>query len=152
VRGVWWWAWRGAGGRCGAPPGVRTSPDPDAGHRALARYPPVWLRSLHLWCGPGWGGRAGAVRGPRISAIILYLCIGQLLSKKRTAQALAELFGTLVCEGTVAAMTTQATDGLGEFLDLVGEWLPIRTWSGSTRPGCGWSVHCVTNRWSRWWL
>ena len=42
--------------------------------------------------------------GPRITAIILYLYVGQFLSKKRTAQALAELFGTpLSSEGTVAA-------------------------------------------------
>ena len=32
--------------------------------------------------------------GPRITAIVLYLYVGQFLSKKRTAQALAELFGT----------------------------------------------------------
>ena len=30
--------------------------------------------------------------GPRITAIILYLYVGQFLSKKRTAQALAELW------------------------------------------------------------
>jgi transposase len=32
--------------------------------------------------------------GPRIAAIIVYLYVGQFLSKKRTAQALAEVFGT----------------------------------------------------------
>jgi transposase len=57
--------------------------------------------------------------GPRITAIILYLYVGQFLSKKRTAQALAELFGTPVSEGTVAAMTERAADGLGGFLDAV---------------------------------
>jgi transposase len=37
---------------------------------------------------------ASAVQyGPRIAAIIVYLYVGQFLSKKRTAQALAELFG-----------------------------------------------------------
>ena len=54
--------------------------------------------------------------GPRITAIILYLYAGQFLSKKRTAQALAELFGTPISEGTVAAMTKRAADGLDEFL------------------------------------
>lgn len=54
--------------------------------------------------------------GPRITAIILYLYVGQFLSKKRTAAALAELFGTPVSEGTVAAMTKRAADGLEEFL------------------------------------
>lgn len=50
--------------------------------------------------------------GPRITAIVLYLYVGQFLSKKRTAQALAELFGTPVSEGTVARMTQRAADGL----------------------------------------
>jgi len=61
--------------------------------------------------------------GPRITAIILYLYVGQFLSKKRTAQALAELFGTPVSEGTVATMTARAADGLGGFLDHVKERL-----------------------------
>ena len=50
--------------------------------------------------------------GPRITAIIVYLYVGQFLSKKRTAAALAELFGTPVSEGTVATMTTRAANGL----------------------------------------
>src|SRR5690242_9836768 len=53
--------------------------------------------------------------GPRITAIILYLYVGQFLSKKRTAQALAELFGTPVSEGVVAAMTRRAAAGLEQF-------------------------------------
>jgi transposase len=57
--------------------------------------------------------------GPRITAIVLYLYVGQFLSKKRTAQALAELFGTPVGESTVATMTKRAAAGLGEFLDQV---------------------------------
>jgi transposase len=61
--------------------------------------------------------------GPRITAIILYLYVGQFLSKKRTAQALAELFATPVSEGTVAAMTERAGDGLGEFLHQVKDRL-----------------------------
>jgi transposase len=57
--------------------------------------------------------------GPRIAAIILYLYVGQFLSKRRTAQALAELFGTPVSEGTVAAMTGRAAHGLDAFTALV---------------------------------
>ena len=57
--------------------------------------------------------------GPRITAIILYLYVGQFLSKKRTAAALAELFGTPVSEGTVARMTRRAAEGLDEFLGQV---------------------------------
>jgi transposase len=57
--------------------------------------------------------------GPRISAIMVYLYAGQFLSKKRTAHALAELFGTPVSAGTVAAVTERAAAGLAGFLDIV---------------------------------
>jgi transposase len=57
--------------------------------------------------------------GPRVTAIILYLYVGQFLSKKRTAQSLAELFGTPVSEGTVAAICERAADGLDGFLEVV---------------------------------
>jgi transposase len=78
-------------------------------------------------CRCGTTTRAGAPEGvsapvqygPRITAIILYLYVGQFLSKKRTAAALAELFGTPVSEGTVATMATRAASGLGGFLEWV---------------------------------
>jgi transposase len=57
--------------------------------------------------------------GPRITAVILYLYVGQFLSKARTAQALAELFGTPVATGTVAALTARAAGSLEGFLELV---------------------------------
>lgn len=57
--------------------------------------------------------------GPRITAIILYLYIGQFLSKARTAHTLAELFGTPVSPGTVATMTSRAAGHLDGFLALV---------------------------------
>jgi transposase len=73
-------------------------------------------------CGSAPEGVAAPVQyGPRVTAIILYLYIGQFLSKKRTAQALAELFGTPVSEGTVAAVTTRAAHGLDEFLGQVAD-------------------------------
>jgi transposase len=71
-------------------------------------------------CGAAPEGVTAPVQyGPRITAIILYLYVGQFLSKKRTAAALAELFGTPVSEGTVARMTRRAAEGLEEFLDQV---------------------------------
>jgi transposase len=71
-------------------------------------------------CGDAPGGIDAPVQyGPRITAIVVYLYIGQFLSKKRTAQALAELFGTPVSAGTVAAMTERAAGRLDGFLDLV---------------------------------
>ena len=61
--------------------------------------------------------------GPRITAIILYLYVGQFLSKNRTAQALAELFGTPVSEGTVAAMSERAAGGLDDVLARITDRL-----------------------------
>jgi transposase len=69
-------------------------------------------------CGTAPEGVTAPVQyGPRITAIILYLYVGQFLSKQRTARALAELFGTPVGEGTVSAMTRRATDRLDDFLN-----------------------------------
>ena len=61
--------------------------------------------------------------GPRIAAIVVYLYVGQFLSKKRTAQALAELFGTPLSEGTVAEVTKRAAGRLDGFLDDVRDRL-----------------------------
>ena len=57
--------------------------------------------------------------GPRITAVVLYLYVGQFLATKRAAQAMAELFGTPVSEGTVSANTKRAADGLSGFIDTV---------------------------------
>ena len=75
-------------------------------------------------CGTAPAGVTAPVQyGPRVTAIIVYLYVGQFLSKKRTAAALAELFGTPVSEGTVAAMTARAAEGLEEFLNHVTDRL-----------------------------
>jgi transposase len=65
------------------------------------------------------GAEAPAQYGPRIAAIIVYLYIGQFLSKERTAQALAELFGIPLSSGTVAGITARAAGRLGRFLERV---------------------------------
>jgi transposase len=57
--------------------------------------------------------------GPRIAAIIVYLYAGQFLSKQRTAQALAELFGIPLSSGTVAALTARAAGRLDDFLEEI---------------------------------
>jgi transposase len=63
-------------------------------------------------------GAEGPVQyGPRIAAVIVYLHAGQFLSKNRTAQALAELFGIPLSSGTVAALTARAAGQLGGFLE-----------------------------------
>ncbi len=55
--------------------------------------------------------------GPRIGAVIIYLYTGQFLSKQRTAQALAELFGIPLSSGTVGAITGRAAGRLDGFLE-----------------------------------
>ena len=57
--------------------------------------------------------------GPVMCAVIIYLFMGQFLSKKRTAQAVSELFGIPVSDGTVAAVTSRAAADLSEFLAQV---------------------------------
>lgn len=69
-------------------------------------------------CAPD-GVEAPVQYGPRIAAIVVYLYVGQFLSKERTAQALAELFGTPLSAGTVAGVTARAAGRLGEFVDRV---------------------------------
>ena len=61
--------------------------------------------------------------GPNVAAIVIYLYVGQFLSKDRTARALAELFGTPISGGTVAAMTARAAAGLAAFTGQVREQL-----------------------------
>jgi hypothetical protein len=57
--------------------------------------------------------------GSRVAAIFIYLYFGQFLSRQRTAQALAELFGPPISPGAIAAMTRRAAAGLDGFLALV---------------------------------
>ena len=100
-------------------------------------------------CGTAPEGVSAPVQyGPRITAIVLYLYVGQFLSKKRTAAALAELFGTPVCEGTVAAMSSRAAAGLKEFLGQVGDRIADAPVAGFDETGLrvagklAW-VHCA---------
>jgi len=101
--------------------------------RQVFDIPPISVRVtehqlVERRCACGTTTSAGASKGvtapvrygPRVTAVILYLYVGQFLSEKRTAAALTELFGTPVSEGTVATMTTRAAKGLGGFL----EWVP----------------------------
>jgi transposase len=112
------------------------------------------LIARRCWCGTTTCGTApqGVTApvqyGPRLTAIVLYLSVGQFLSKKRTAQALAELFGTPVSEGTVAAMTARAAAGLDEFCTRVGDRIAEAEVAGFDETGLrvagrlAW-VHCA---------
>src|SRR3954462_14107220 len=61
------------------------------------------------------GGTAPVTYGPHAAAIAVYLCLGQHLPVERTAGLLAELFGTPMATGTVAAWTHRAAAGLEPF-------------------------------------
>lgn len=55
--------------------------------------------------------------GPRLSAIVVYLLVAQFGAHKRVAQAVADLFGVPISQGTIATMTAKATARLdGDFL------------------------------------
>src|SRR3954452_20493906 len=61
------------------------------------------------------GVTAPVAYGPHAAAIAVYLCLGQYLPVERTAGLLAELFGTPMSVGTVAAWTHRAAAGLEPF-------------------------------------
>ena len=94
------------------------------------------------------GAEAPVQYGPRIAAVIVYLYIGQFLSKKRTAQALAELFGVPLSSGTVAALTVRAAGRLGGFLEHAREQIAGSDVAGFDETGfrvdgrLAW-VHCA---------
>jgi transposase len=60
-------------------------------------------------------------------------------------RALAELFGTPVCEGTVARMTRRAADGLDEFLDQVTDRIAEAPVAGFDETGLrvAGKLHCA---------
>jgi transposase len=119
-------------GGCGAD--LAAAPQVGVERRQVFDLPPITVRVTEhrlitrrcscgaTTCGAAPAGVTAPVSyGPRITGIVLYLYVGQFLSKKRTADALAELFGTPMSQGTVAAMTERAADGLDGFLDTVKE-------------------------------
>jgi transposase len=116
-------------GRCGwCGTGLAGRPVTGIERRQVFDLPPVKVKVtehqlIERECGCGQrskgtgpaGAEAPVQYGPRIAAIIIYLYTGQFLSKKRTAQALAELFGIPVSQGTVAGITARAAAKLDGF-------------------------------------
>ena len=94
------------------------------------------------------GAEAPVQYGPRIAAVIIYLYTGQFLPEKRTAQALAELFGIPVSSGTVAGMTARAAAKLDGFLERARENIAASDVAGFDETGFrvdgqpAW-VHCA---------
>jgi transposase len=131
---------------CGAD--LSDAPEVGVERRQVFDLPPLRVRVLEhqlisrrcgcgtTSCGTAPQGVTAPVQyGPRITAIVLYLYVGQFLSKKRTAQALAELFGTPVSDATVATMAKRATDGLDGFLAEVGDRIAAAEVAGFDETG-----------------
>jgi transposase len=149
-------------GRCtGCGADLADAPEVGMERRQVFDLPPMTVRVtehqlIARRCGCGTTSCGGAPRGvsapvqygPRITAVILYLYVGQFLSKKRTAQALAELFGTPVSDATVARLTARAAEGLDGFLTEVGERIAAAEVAGFDETGLrvagrlAW-VHCA---------
>ena len=81
-------------------------------HRLISRR--CACGALTAAAGPA-GVTAPVSYGPSAAAIAVYLVLGQHLPVERTACLLAELFGTPMAAGTVAAWTTRAAAGLAPF-------------------------------------
>jgi len=136
----------GCCGRCGA--GLAGRPVTGVERRQVFDLPEVTVKVtehqlIERECGCGHRTKAAAPQGaegpvqygPRIAAIIVYLYIGQFLSKERTAQALAELFGIPLSSGTVAGITARAAGRLGGFLERVREAIAASEVAGFDETG-----------------
>jgi len=130
---------------CGA--SLAGAPEVGMERRQVFDLPPMTVRVVEhqliarrCACGTTTGAAPQGVTapvqyGPRLTAIVLYLYVGQFLSKKRTAQALAELFDTPISEGTVAAMTRRCADGLAGFLTQAKEQIAAAEVAGFDETG-----------------
>jgi transposase len=136
----------GCCGRCGA--GLAGRPVTGMERRQVFDLPPVRAevtehQLIERECGCGHrtkgaapaGAQAPAQYGPQVAAVIIYLYTGQFLSKERTAQALAELFGIPLSSGTVVALTARAAGRLEGFLDRVREHITASEVAGFDETG-----------------
>jgi transposase len=114
---------------CGCGDSLVGAPEVGVERRQVFDLPPIevevtehQLIKRRCGCGVVTGGQAPAgvtapvQYGARITAIALYLYIGQFLSKDRTAKALEELFGVPVSGRTVLSMAERAAGRLDGFL------------------------------------
>jgi transposase len=133
-------------GRCGT--GLRGRPVTGVERRQVFDLPDAVVtvtehQLIERECGCGQRTRAAAPQGaegpvqygPRIAAVNVNLYAGQFLSKHRTAQALAELFGIPLSSGTVAALTARAAGRLGGFLEHTREQITASEAAGFDETG-----------------
>jgi len=117
---------------CGA--GLARAPEVALARRQVFDLPPIAIRVtehelVSRRCGCGvtttadapTGVNAPVQYGARIKAVMVYLYMGQYLSKHRTAVAMSELFGTPVSDGTVSAATARAAGDLDGFCAAVSK-------------------------------
>ena len=115
---------------CGA--GLARASQVGVARRHVFDLPPISIRVtehelVSRRCGCGvtttadapTGVNAPVQYGSRINAVMVYLYMGQYLSKHRTAVAMSELFGISVSDGTVSAATARAADDLAGFCAAV---------------------------------
>jgi transposase len=67
--------------------------------------------------------RAAACYGPRLRALVCYLCVHQHLPVDRAAQLLGDVLNMPVATGTLAAVVAEGAAGLAGFLEAVREQL-----------------------------
>jgi len=102
---------------CGA--GLATAEVVSVACRQVFDIPPITARVVEhrlvaRRCGCGTvtaaaapdGVAAPVQYGPRVRAIVAYLMAGQFLAQARCAQAMADLFGVTLSEGTVASLSS----------------------------------------------
>src|SRR5580693_3788448 len=136
----------GCCGRCGA--GLAGRPVTGVERRQVFDLPEVTIKVtehqlIERECGCGQRTKAAAPQGaeapvqygPRVAAIIVYLYAGQFLSKERTTQALAELFGIPLSSGTVAGITARAAGRLAGFLERAREQIAASDVAGFDETG-----------------
>jgi transposase len=136
----------GCCGRCGA--GLAGRPVTGVERRQVFDLPEVTIKVtehqlIERECGCGQRTKAAAPQGaeapvqygPRVAAIIVYLYAGQFLSKERTTQALAELFGIPLSSGTVAGITARAAGRLTGFLERAREQIAASEVAGFDETG-----------------
>jgi transposase len=109
----------------------------DVRRRQVFEIPPMTVQVIEhqlvtLRCGCGTDTAAPAPvqvdapvqYGPRLAAIVVYLMVAQFGAQKRVAQAVADLFGVPISQGSVAALTARAARRLdGDFLGFVRQAL-----------------------------
>ncbi len=66
---------------------------------------------------------APAQYGPDVRALAVYLQQYQLIPSERTCEALYDLYGCEISEGTLARWVTEAAERLEETMEKIGQWV-----------------------------